>query len=239
MINPLLSKAKTEEVHGAGNVVDETIKKSTYKDDKLNGLEENLSTNLGNLSNAQNAKRKLDETGTVSGNDDLRDNAAKAFKFECISLKYRADETSREIGEKIYEIIERHGATFYDLPYNEQTAITLSLTAELQNPKNLSLMQGTQLPGLLDVVVSTNQTFINSQTDQAKEKIEQEVTINVAEAKKATRNSLQSIVDYLNAISKIETSTEFVQLCSEIKNHIDKANTVIRARKSRVDNKEE
>lgn len=239
MINPLLSKAKTEEVHGAGNVVDETIKKSTYKDDKLNGLEENLSTNLGNLSNAQNAKRKLDETGTVSGNDDLRDNAAKAFKFECISLKYRADEASREIGEKIYEIIERHGATFYDLPYNEQTAITLSLTAELQNPKNLSLMQGTQLPGLLDVVISTNQTFINSQTDQAKEKIEQEVTIKVAEAKKATRNSLQSIVDYLNAISKIETSSEFVQLCSEIKNHIDKANTVIRARKSRVDNKEE
>lgn len=26
MINLLLSKAKTEEVHGAGNVVDETIK---------------------------------------------------------------------------------------------------------------------------------------------------------------------------------------------------------------------
>lgn len=27
MINLLLSKAKTEKVHGAGNVVDETIKK--------------------------------------------------------------------------------------------------------------------------------------------------------------------------------------------------------------------
>lgn len=239
MINPLLSRAKTEEVHGAGNVVDETIKKSTYKDEKLSGLKEDLSTHLSNLSNAQKAKRKLDETGTVSGNDESRDHAGKAFKYECISLKYRADETTREIGEKIYEIIERHGSTFYDFPYNEQTAVTLSMTAELQKPKNLALMSGTELPGLLDLMISTNQTFIESQTDQAREKFELEVTIKVSEAKKATRNSLQSIVDYLNAISKIETSTEFVQLCSEIKNLIDKANTVIRARKSRGNNKEE
>ena len=156
------------------------------------------------MSIAQKAKRKLDETGTISGNDELRDYAAKAFKYECISLKYRADEPTREIGEKIYEIIERHGASFYDFPYNKQTVVSLSLTAELQNPKNLSLMQGTELTGLLDMVISTNQTFIESQTDQAKEKIVLEVAIKVAEAKKATRNSLQSIVDYLNAISKIE-----------------------------------
>ena len=191
------------------------------------------------MSIAQKAKKKLDVTGTVSINDGSRDYAAKAFKYECISLKYRADELTWEIGEKIYEIIERHGSTFYDLPYNEQTAVTLSLTAELQNPKNLSLMQGTELPGLLDMVISTNQTFIESQTDQAKEKIELEVAIKVAESKKATRNSIQSIVDYLNAISKIEKSSEFVQLCSEIKSLIDKANSVIRARKSRGDNKEE
>ena len=239
MINPLLSNAKTEEVHGAGSVVDETIKKSTYKDDKFNGLAEDLRNNLNNLSSAQKAKRKLDETATVSINDGSRDYAAKAFKYECISLKYRADEPTREIGEKIYEIIERHGSTFYDLPYNEQTAVTLSLTAELQNPKNLSLMEGTQLPGLLDLVISTNQTFIESQTDQTREKIGHEIAIKVAESKKATRNSLQSIVDYLNAISKIETSDKFVQLSSEIKGHINKANTVIRARKSRGENKEE
>ncbi len=42
MINPLLSKAKTDEVHGAGNVVDKTIKKSGYKDDKFSGLQEDL-----------------------------------------------------------------------------------------------------------------------------------------------------------------------------------------------------
>ncbi len=239
MINPLLSKAKTEEVHGTGNVVDETTKNSGYKDEKFDGLKNDLSANLNNLSIAQNAKKKLEETATVSENDGSRDDAGKAFKYQCISLKYRTDETSREVGEKIYEIIERHGTTFYDLPYNEQTAATLSLTAELQTPKNLSLMGGTELPGLLDVVVSTNQTFIVSQTDQAREKIGQEISIKVAEAKKATRNSLQNIVDYLNAISKIETSDEFVQLSSEIKNHIDKANAVIRGRKSREDNKEE
>jgi hypothetical protein len=236
MINPLLSKAKTEEVHSTGTVVNETTKKSDYKDGKLTSLQEGLGTNLDDLAVAQKAKRKLDETGTVKENDDSRDDAAKAFKYACISLKYRADEASRNVGEKIYEIIERHGTTFYDLPYNEQTAVTLSLTEELQKPENFSYMEGTELPGLFDFVVSTNQTFIESQTDQAKEKIEQEVAIKVAEAKKATRNALQSIVDYLNAISKIETSDEFTKLCGEIKNHIDKANAVIRSRNSRGKN---
>ncbi len=236
MINPLLSRAKTDEVVGTSTIVVDVIKKSAYTDQKLSDLNGDLEKNVNKLSLAQNRKRKSDETITVWDNEEARDNDFKAFKFECLSLKYRPDEKLAKKGLKIYEIIERHGTTLYSLPHKEQTAKMKSLFEELNLPSNEETMKGTELPELFNSMIASNQKFLDSLQSRSKSDSEKVEIDNVIETKKPTKLALDQLVNYLNAIIGIDQSAELKNLCSEIKQHIDKTNTVIRSRNSRGNN---
>ena len=81
MINPLLSRAKTDEVTGTGTIIVDTVKKSAYSDQKLTDINTLLESNVEKLAVAQDRKRKNDETDIVWDNEDGRDNGFKAFNF--------------------------------------------------------------------------------------------------------------------------------------------------------------
>jgi len=236
MINPLLSRAKTDEVTGTGTIIADTVKKSAYTDQKLTDINTLLESNVAKLAVAQDRKRKNDETDIVWDNEEARDNDFKAFKFLCLSLKYRPDETIAEKGRKIYEIIERHGTTLYSLPHKEQTAKMKSLFEELNQAGNISVMEGTELPELFNAMVTSNRTFLDSLQSRSKNESEKEETYNVTETKKPTKIALDRLVSYLNSIIDVDQSVELKSLCSEIKDHIDKTNTVIRSRTNRRNN---
>ena len=239
MINPLLVRAKTDELIGTGTLVVEIVKNSAYSDSKLSDLNSILEKYVAKLTVAQNRKRKNDETDIVWDYEGGRDDDYKAFKFETLSLKFRRDETIAEKGRKIYEIIERHGTTLYDLPHREQTAKMKSLFEELRQTDNVAIMGGTELPVLFDAMVNGNQLFLDSLQSRSKIEEKKDDEETVGETKKPTRTALEQLVNYLNAIIGIDQSAELKSLCSEIKEHIDKANTVIRARKTRGDNGDE
>ena len=188
------------------------------------------------LAVAQDRKRKNDETDIVWDNEDGRDNGFKAFKFLCLSLKYRSDETLAQKGRTIYEIIERHGTTLYSLPHKDQTAKMKSLFEELNRPENISTMEGTELPELVNAMVTSNRTFLDSLESRSKNESEKEETDKVTETKKPTKTALDRLVGYLNSIIDVEQSAEFKSLCLEIKDHIDKTNTIIRSRNNRNNN---
>ncbi|NJO91474.1 MAG: hypothetical protein HC831_22815 [Chloroflexia bacterium] len=196
MINPLLSRTKTDEVIGTGTIAIEIIKKSAYTDQKLTDLNAELEKNINKLSLAQNRKRKNDETDIVWSNEEARDNDFKVFKYVSLSLKYRPDKTLADKGRKIYEIIERHGTTLYNLPHKEQTAKMKSLFEELSHPNNVSTMDGTELPELLNAMIASNQKFLDSLQSRSKSDSEKEEIENVAETKKSTKVALEQLVNY-------------------------------------------
>jgi 23S rRNA maturation mini-RNase III len=239
MINPLLSRAKTDELNSTSTIVTDVVKKSSYKDEKLTEFNSKLANNTAELTIAQNRKKKNDETDIVEHNEDARDDSFQAFKFECISLKYRDDEALKEKARYIYEIIERHGTTLYSLPDNQQTAKMKSLFEELKLAKSVEVMEGTELPALFEVMQNKNQTYLDSVASRSKNEAEREDVKLVTEWKKKTKVALENLIGYLNVISSIDQSEALVNLCTEVKSHIDKANSVIRSRNNRKDNSDE
>jgi 23S rRNA maturation mini-RNase III len=114
-----------------------------------------------------------------------------------------------------------------------------SLFEELKLPKSAEMMANTELPALFEVMQNKNQTYLDSVASRSKNQAEREDVKLVTEWKKKTKVAFENLISYLNVISSIDQSTALVNLCTEVKSHIDKANSVIRSRNNRKNNSDE
>lgn len=109
------------------------------------------------LSNALTESLSDVYAGRVQQADLHRDDAFQAFKYGVLSASFRSEDTVKEAGEVLVEVVRKHGFSLYNLGYIAQSEAMKNLLTELEHHTQEISRSG--VADLLEEMVSANNDF--------------------------------------------------------------------------------
>ncbi len=236
MNKTLLTKANSEEEHTVAASFVSLITKSAYADDKLALLSTILSDDNNEFTLALNKKLGSDKTPEITELKELREQALKAFFKTVYGWTYRLDKDLSDDAKKIYEVIERHGITMYNLPHKEQTSKVYSMFKDLSTQDKVAALGTTGTAPFLEDIKTIQTNLSNTVDERTITEAEKEELALVTEIRKTVRIDMENILKYLDSIVDLPGDDNIKNLHTEIFDVIAEANSMIRARITRKDN---
>ncbi len=239
MIIQLSSKANSDEVNGVGQRAVTIINNSGIQDVVVGGLNKLLNEACKDLTKALNKKSGSDFTPLVQQLETLRDKGLKAFFKTVYAACFRLNEEIEEAAQKLKKVIKRHGSTMYNLPQDVQTSKAASLFEELKQEDLVAAIELTNTTQILEEAIQSNQYYLDELAKRSKESTLTEEQSLVGENVKKVRVNLEKTLNYLDSIITVKDDDVLTKLFNELEGVIEKANTTIKSRSSRKNNKKE
>ncbi len=183
-------------------VLENRIKKTT---DASNYLSEALNESLSNVYASRVQQADLE-----------RDDAFQAFKYGVLSASFRGDGPIKMAGERLVEIVRKHGFNLYNLGYIAQSEAMRALMEELENNKMEVANSG--VADLLAEMVNANDIFNKVYHDKVIQKDGHETPQIVVRKNELSKQ----ITLFLNHVELLEEDK-----FGGVKELVDKINTVI------------
>lgn len=232
MSTNLLSNATSGEVNGVATNVLNGISSSALEDANLKVLTSKLEAHNKELTKALNKKASSDLTDDVWHYEDLRDRGLKCLFYSIYGATFHSNVEISDSAVVLYDVIERHGKTIYNLPMNEQSSKMASLFNELSGTKMQEALTRTNTSSLLENVIAVNQQFHDTMAQRLQEETAKEKIMLVTDAKKLVRSDIDNISTYMDTLSTISDSKEFKGLNQQITDIMIAANSSIKMRKT-------